>query len=115
MNYRTLFEMYDEAVANHAPIARHSDPTTSHKAAAEIESKLNKCQERMLTVIRSSSEPMTSNEAAEKCWDIYGRATHETYRKRVKELLVKNKVEECGFRPCTVTGKNAQTFKARGK
>lgn len=110
MNYRTLFR--DELEP--APIARHSDPIPSHQSAADTETRINTFQFFVLDAIRKSTTPLTSNEAAVEAAKQYVAAT-ETFRKRVRELARLDLVEEAGERRCTVTGKNAQTFKARGK
>ena len=114
MNYaRTLFDIEPDGTLT-ARIARTSDPITSHQSAAEIEAKLGTMQSLMLSVIRHWGHPVTANEAAKECEvEFSGRA--ESYRKRTLELLRQGLIEECGFRPCQITGKNAQTFKARGK
>ena len=114
MNYRTLFEMYDEAVANQAPIARSSDPITSHQSAAETESKLGLLQRKFVFVLNQFGKPMTANEVAAMAAEALGGCV-ESYRKRARELVNAGHIEECGFRPCQITGKNAQTFKARSK
>lgn len=97
-----------------APIARSSDPITSHQSAADTEPKLKKHQAAVLGILQASDHPMTAQEAAAVAVARLGGMT-ETYRKRCHELVGNGKAEECGFRPCTVTGKNAQTFKARSK
>lgn len=96
-----------------AKLSRRSDPITSQMSAAETEAKLNQCQARMMSVFMGKGLSLTSNEAADQCWKIFGRATHETYRKRAKELFDLGHIEQCGERRCEITGKMAMTFKAK--
>ena len=65
MNYRTLFTEELEP----APIARHSDPSTSHKAAERIQPTVTARQLQCLEVLREHGQPMTSSELAEACCD----------------------------------------------
>jgi hypothetical protein len=65
MNYRTLFDCPEAT----APIARHSDPITSHKAAERIQPTVTARQLQCLEVLREHGQPMTSNELAEACCD----------------------------------------------
>jgi hypothetical protein len=57
MSQLTLFDIPEAT----APIARHSDPVTSHKAAERIR------QLQCLEVLREHGQPMTSSELAEAC------------------------------------------------
>ena len=113
MNYRTLFDIEPDGTLT-AHIARSSDPITSHQSAAETEVKLGTIKAAVLDILQMTPEPMTAQEAALASVKIYGGMT-ETYRKRCHELVNDGLATECGFRPCQITGKNAQTFKARGK
>ena len=114
MNYRTLFP--DEVQA--APIARHSDPITSHKAAERIESTRSETQQRCLDVLKKSPVPLCANQLATACCDEYGcegttdqkRKIWDNYRKRSNEIFRNaDLTEECGV-SC-----GSRTFKARGK
>lgn len=100
-------------VQESTPIARRSDPITSHQSAAETESKLSTIKAVVLDILQMTPEPMTAQEAALESVKIYGGMT-ETYRKRCHELVKDGHATECGFRACQITGKNAQTFKAKG-
>lgn len=106
----TLFAIDDAAIV--APIARHGDPITSHQSALETESKLSTIKAAVLDILQMTPEPMTAQEAALASVKIYGGMT-ETYRKRCHELVKDGHATECGFRPCQITGKNAQTFTAK--
>ncbi len=108
MNYRTLFDCPEAT----APIARHSDPITSHQAAAEAQLKLKKHKAAVFGILQASGHPMTAQEAAAAVVVRLGGLA-ETYRKRCHELVNDGFASECGFRPCQITGKNAQTFKAK--
>ena len=92
MNYRTLFtEELDPA-----PIARHSDPITSHKAAERIQPTVTARQLQCLEVLREHGQPMTSSELAEACCDrfcsdlkvdrIQFAKKLDNYRKRADEI-----------------------------
>lgn len=97
-----------------AKLSRKSDPITSQKAAAETEKKLGRLQEQMLGMIRASLWPPTANEAAqEAASEFSGRV--ESYRKRIKELIDRGLIEECGERRCEVTGKACRTFKEKAQ
>jgi len=66
MRERTLFELEPEV---ETPIARASDPVTSHKAAAKTESGRTGRQLQCLEVLRDSGRAMTSKELAHACID----------------------------------------------
>lgn len=92
MNYRTLFT--DELEP--APIARHSDPTTSHKAAERIQPIITARQKQCLEVLRDFGQSMTSNELAKACCDrfcadlkvdpVQFAKKLDNYRKRADEI-----------------------------
>lgn len=97
-----------------AKLSRRSDPITSQQSAAETEAKLGALQSLMLSVIRHSVDPVTSNEAAKECSDEFSGRT-ESFRKRTGELLRMDLIEQAGERRCNITGKNAMTFRVRGQ
>lgn len=66
MRERTLFELEPEV---ETPIARASDPVTSHKAAAKVESGRTGRQLQCLEVLRDSGRAMTAKELAHACID----------------------------------------------
>ena len=92
MSQLTLFD-FPEATA---PIARHSDPITSHKAAERIQPTVTARQLQCLEVLRDFGQPMTSNELAEACCDrfcsdlkvdrIQFAKKLDNYRKRADEI-----------------------------
>ena len=116
MNYRTLFP--DEV--NAAPIARHSDPITSHQAAERIRSTVTARQLQCLEVLRDFGQPMTSNELAKACCDRFCAELFvdpvqfakklDNYRKRADEI--KRNPELCEILKSERNG--GQLFKARG-
>ena len=65
MSQLTLFDCPEAT----APIARHSDPATSHKAAERIQPTVTARQQQCLEVLRNFGQPMTSNELAKACCD----------------------------------------------
>jgi len=79
-----------------APIARHSDPITSHKAAERIQPAVTARQLQCLEVLREHGQPMTSNELAKACCDrfcsdlkvdrIQFAKKLDNYRKRADEI-----------------------------
>lgn len=91
------------------PIARRSDPVTSHMAAAETETKLKKHKAYCVAVMTGKLDPRTAQEIALEASQRFGGIT-DTYRKRPHELVNDKVFVECGFRKCTVTSKQAQTF-----
>ncbi len=95
-----------------ARISRKSDPITSQKSAAETERRINTFQGLVLQAIKNASKPITANEAAREAAKEYV-ANIETFRKRVRELVRLDLVEECDDRKCEVTGKSAMTFRVK--
>ena len=92
MSQLTLFDIPEAT----APIARHSDPATSHKAAERIQPTVTARQMQCLEVLREHGQPMTSNELAEACCDrfcsdlkvdrIQFAKRLDNYRKRADEI-----------------------------
>lgn len=78
------------------PIARHSDPITSHKAAERIQPNITARQQQCLEVLRDFGQPMTSNELAKACCDRFCSDLRfdplqfakklESFRKRADEI-----------------------------
>lgn len=94
MNYRTLFSTDEPSPV--APIARASDPITSHKAAGRIQPNITARQQQCLEVLRDFGRPMTSNELAKACCDRFCSDLRfdplqfakklESFRKRADEI-----------------------------
>lgn len=110
MRQKTFFDEAERVAV--APIARRSDPVTSHKAASETETRINTLQFFVFDSIRKATRPLTSNEAAIDAAKQYVAAI-ETFRKRVRELVRLDLLEEAGERRCEITGKSAMTFRAK--
>ncbi len=118
MNYRTLFNTFGETIEA-TPIARHSDPITSRKAADRIQSTVTARQKQCLEVLRDFGQPMTSNELAKACCDrfcselavdpVQFAKKYESYRKRADEI--KRNPELCEILEAERNG--GQLFKAR--
>lgn len=117
MNQLTLFA--DNPTSD--PIARHSDPITSHKAAERIQPTVTARQLQCLEVLRSFGQPMTSNELAKACCDrfcldlkvdpVQFAKKLDNYRKRADEI--KRNPELCVMLDAERDG--GQLFKARAK
>lgn len=92
MTQLTLFD----APAKSPPIARASDPATSHKAAERIQPTVTARQLQCLAVLRDHGKPMTSNELAAACCDRFCEDLRydpvqfakklDNYRKRADEI-----------------------------
>jgi hypothetical protein len=88
--------LFDEEPIAAAPIARASDPVTSHKAAAKTESGKTRRQMQCLEVLRDSGRAMNANELAQACVDRFcpevrsnpDLYSHEksNFRKRADEI-----------------------------
>lgn len=105
----TQLELFtDRKRARPAPIARSTDPATSHDAAATIDT--GSLQGRCLAVLVGD---MTANEIAHAASaKFYGMP--DSYRKRVHELVRKHLAESCGERRCQITGINAAVYRRVG-
>ena len=92
MSQLTLFDCPEST----APITRHSDPATSHKAAERIQPTVTARQLQCLEVLRNFGQPMTSNELAKACCDrfcsdlkvdpVQFAKKLDNYRKRADEI-----------------------------
>lgn len=79
---------------------------TSLEAYEEIKPTLGEKQRMVLSLLEKTIKPMTNSEIARALgWSI-NRVTP-----RVFELREKGVVAEAGKRPCTITGRNALTWK----
>ncbi len=93
MRQATLF---DEPETKAAPIARASDPVTSHEAAAKTEKVVTAQHAIVLGVLRRRGHPMTAKELAKACCEEF--CSHlandpeayadklSNYRKRADEI-----------------------------
>ena len=82
MSQLTLFDCPEAT----APIARHSDPATSHKAAERIQPTVTARQIQCLEVLREHGQPMTSSELAE---ELDSKGVIQLAVKALKEALSK--------------------------
>jgi len=94
--------------------SRNRDPKTSHVAAEEIRPKINKMQERVLSVFGPKQE-RTAQEAAQECINRYCTdrtvlANCESYRKRMHELVRSGHLKIVGERYCLVTHRMASAY-----
>jgi hypothetical protein len=110
MNQVLMFD--DEPAEVKSPIARRTDPETSHIAAAEVYPRLKRGMAAMEAVMGRQESAMTAQELAVECVRLFGGLA-ETYRKRARELVECRKAVECSVRRCGVTGKLAATFRRR--
>ena len=102
---------------NHSvKVARKSDKTTSHKAAASVDLK-GKRKIFYDTLAGWSDFPRTANEVAAKAIPIDGSKpvlqvfkARETLRKRAGELVKLGLIRECQARPCKINGNEATTY-----
>ena len=112
MNQPHLFDSCPTDDTETNPKARRSDPHTSHAGAEHIKSSAGYLQGIFVECLRSSRVPMTANETAAA-----GSARHqvmpESLRKRAKELVRTGDIYVTGERTCNITGRQAQTYKAR--
>lgn len=94
MRQKTFFDEADPVAV--APIARRSDPVTSHKAAAKVETVVKAQHALLLAVLKRRGHPMTAKELAKACCEEYcGHLVNEpelyadklsNYRKRADEI-----------------------------
>ena len=107
----TQLELFDQS-EKPAKLSRKSDPITSQQSAAGTEKKLNTLHQSFLCCLGILNCPSTANEVAVQCVALDGGMS-ESYRKRAKELVDAELVEQAGERRCEITGKNAMTFRVR--
>jgi hypothetical protein len=110
MNQLLMFD--DEPAEVKSPIARRSDPDTSHIAAAEVSPRLKRAMAAVESVMHREKSARTAQELAVECVRLFGGLA-ETYRKRARELVECHRAVECSVRRCGVTGKLAATFRRR--
>ncbi len=91
------------------PIARTSDPVTSHMGASHVTSKLTETQARFVAILRRCNRPMTAEEVADEPEHMDASA-RITLRKRAKECLDKGAIVVVGRRKCRITGNAARVF-----
>ena len=119
MRQKTFFDEAEPVVVV-APIARKSDPVTSHKAAAKTEKVVTAQHALVLGVLKRRGHPMTAKELAKACCEEY--CSHlasdpeayadklSNYRKRADEI--KRNAELCTILEQERNG--GQLFMAKG-
>lgn len=113
MNQRNLFETSamprrEDGGVIETPLARRTDPQTSHAAAKSESVKLTADQLLFIAALKRISTG-TAREVAEVA--IWGHELEvETIRKRAGELVVKKSIRKVGVRPCKITGKPATVY-----
>jgi len=95
-----------------AKLSRRSDPITSQQSAAETQEELPKYQAQTLRSLKTFDKPATAREVAKVAEQLFF-GMNDTYRKRMLDLVRTGQVEEAGERRCSITGKNAMTFRVR--
>lgn len=106
--YRSLFDKSEQP----AKLSRKSDPITSQQSAAETEKKLGRLFREFMSVLREMAAPATAREIDRECKRLFG-GVPDSHRKRVARLRELKLIEDCGERPCSVSGANAMTFRVR--
>ena len=96
-------------IANRAPIAAAGDPATSHRAAQvlTVSGVRSARKKALLDFLRSCNEPLISFEIA-----VAMRIDRHVAAKRLPDCRRDRLVENCGERPCRLTGKPALTWRA---
>lgn len=100
MIQRTFFT--DTEPETETPIARSTDPQTSHNAAVKAELTRSQTQDRCLYCLRKSKVPLCANRLATACCEFFGcegddkqkRTQWENYRKRSHEIFRNAKLTE---------------------
>ena len=116
MNKQLSFFETNHHDGNHSvKVARKSDKTTSHKAAASVDLKGKR--KVFYEALASCSFPATANEVAAKAIPIDGSKpvlevfkARETLRKRAGELVKLGLIRECQARPCKINFNDATTY-----
>ena len=89
-------------------LARRTDPESSHKAAAEIRSRVSVQKDRVYQYSVECGTPMTAKELAFGA-SIPGEDI-ESYRKRVSLLVKEGRLKVVGEKKCSITGKQVQAY-----
>lgn len=93
-------------MTNDHPLARRTDPATSHEAGQAIRSELPSEKARALRYVTTFPD-QTAVELAEIAGDRDVRRIH----RRLTELVREDRVIVSGSRKCTHTGRRAQTYR----
>jgi hypothetical protein len=98
-----------------APVAARFDPPPSHTAASDLEDSglLAVKKAAVLNLMLTLSEPLTSREVAAAMKAASIKAGRHEAAKRLPDLRDHDKtVENCGERPCRITGRSVLTWRA---
>lgn len=87
------------------PLARRSDPITSHEAARDIAPHLSTIQQRVMDFLRGRGGS-TATELATQM----GYGDPRKVNRRLTELVRDGRVTVGATRPCRVTGARVQTY-----
>jgi len=98
-------------VPNRAPLARSTDPTTSHRAAEQVtrSGRRASLNQSILAFLRASGEALTYREIAVRI----GQSDAVDVMRRLNDLRQSGSVEKCGERNCSVNGNAMTTWRAR--
>ena len=110
MSQKTLFDEPAGVNQYGYPISRRTDPVTSHEAADAEMPRLKTHQAMFCTALEGLGEA-TANEVASKARDIFRGVSHETVRKRARELERLGRIEAVGKRQCRCTRRNATVWR----
>lgn len=91
---------------DHTPRARTSDPSTSHRAAHEIEPALGDLQRKAVATVRQWPD-RTCQELA----DLLALRDPRTLNRRITEVARRGWIVSSGERRCSVTGRVARTWR----
>ena len=100
---------YGFPLEDRRPIARESDPETSHAGAAHVRPKLVGLRLAFVETLRSLGRA-TANEVAAAAVGAGLVLNAESLRKRARELVDLGLIRVVGSRPCSVTGCAADVF-----
>lgn len=126
MNQKLLFEVEAaigqygqpiEPASIHTPLARLTDPPTSHQGEQAAILKVSGNRKLFLETLRKSKKPLTAEEVAANAIPFQHTisvstvmAKRSTIRKRAHELLAAGFIKKTGSRPCEVTGNEASIY-----
>jgi hypothetical protein len=100
---------YGFPLEDRRPIARESDPETSHAGASHVRPKLVGLRAAFHDVLQVLGKA-TANEVAAAAVGTGLVTNSESVRKRARELVDLGLIRVVGSRPCSVTGCAADVF-----
>jgi hypothetical protein len=98
-------------VPKRLPLARSSDPVTSHQAVEQITRSGHRASlnQSVLAFLRSSGEAFTYRELAARI----GETDAVSVMRRLNDLRRSGSVEKCGERNCSINGNLMTLWRAR--